>query len=59
MADTRKRKKKHLKLSMIGGHTTVHLGSAWVTVTIRIPRKRLAQRLAGKNLQYLKRSGLM
>jgi hypothetical protein len=57
MPDTRKRKKKHLKLATIGGHTTVQLGGQWITITIQIPRKRLTQRLAGSDLRYLKRFG--
>jgi hypothetical protein len=59
MLDTRKRKKKHLKLATIGGYTTVQLGSQWVTITIQIPRKRLTQRLAGSDLRHLKRLGMI
>jgi hypothetical protein len=59
MAGTRKRKTKHLKLSTIGGHTTVHLGNEWVTITISIPRKRLTERLAGSDLRHLRRFGII
>jgi hypothetical protein len=41
----RKRKTKHLKLSSIGGHATVHLGTKRLTVTVTVPLKRLRDRL--------------
>lgn len=41
----RKRKKKHLKLSSIGGSATVHLGTKRITVAVTIPRQRLRDRL--------------
>ena len=46
MVATRKRKKKHLKLTAIGGHATVQFGTKQVTVTVIIPRKRLSERLS-------------
>ena len=45
MATKRKRKKKHLKLTAIGGHATVQFGTRQVIVTVTIPRKRLSERL--------------
>ena len=59
MADERKRKKPHLKLPTIGGHSTVQFGNEWIVVTTFIPRKRLTQRLAGSNLRHLKRFGII
>jgi hypothetical protein len=59
MADERKRKKKHMKPTQIGVNTTIHLGDKWVTINISIPRRRLTQRLAGSDLRYLKRFGLI
>jgi len=59
MTQPRKRKTKHLKVSTIGSHASVHLGNEWVTITIRIPRKRLTQRLAGSDLRHLKRFGII
>ncbi len=41
----RKRKKKHLKLSSIGGNATVQIGTKRIKVTVTIPRQRLSDRL--------------
>ena len=58
MTEKHKPKKKHLKTSTIGVKTSVQFGTEWVEVRIRIPRKRLTQRLAGKDLRHLKRFGI-
>ena len=55
----RKRKQAHLKLSTIGGYSTVQLGNEWIKVTTYIPRKRLTERLAGNQLRHLKRFGII
>jgi hypothetical protein len=59
MAVERKRKRSHLKLTTIGGHSTVQFGNEWIKVTTFIPRKRLTERLAGTQLRHLKRFGII
>lgn len=59
MRDERKRKKQHLKLTTIGGHSTVQLGNEWIIVTTYIPRKRMTERLAGSKLRHLRRFGII
>jgi hypothetical protein len=54
----RKRRIKHLKLDQIGASESVHFGNEWVTITIRIPRKHLTQRLLGQNWRHIKRLGI-
>jgi len=58
MAEARKHTKKHLKTSTIGVTTSVQFGDEWVEIRIRIPRRRLTQRLVGRNLHHLKRLGI-
>jgi len=54
----RKRRIKHLKLAQIGASESVHFGNEWVTITIRIPRRHLTQRLLGQNWKDIKRLGI-
>jgi hypothetical protein len=45
MVSPRKRKKKHLKLTTVGGNATVQLGLKKLTVTVTIPLQHLRNRL--------------
>jgi len=55
----RKKTPKHMKTEQIGVKTSVQFENEWVIVTMRIPRKRLTQRLSGRDLGHLKRYGLI
>jgi hypothetical protein len=56
-AKKRKRTVRHLHFNELGGETAVRFNPKWVTVRVRIPRGRLAQRLSAevRKTEHLKK----